>query len=118
MRYVHSFRVSAPLQAVSDFHSRSAGMAALTPPPILVQIHQAPEVLAGGDEMEFTLWLGPLPLRWVARIEDVSSTGFLDRQVRGPMSRWEHVHAFVAIDEVTTEIIDTVEVELRPHLLW
>ncbi len=118
MKFQHRFRVAAPLEAVADFHSRSASMAAITPPPIIVRVHRAPAVLQEGDEMEFTLWLGPLPLRWLARIEDVSATGFVDRQVRGPMQRWEHRHSYRPIDEATTEVVDEVEVELRRHLLW
>jgi ligand-binding SRPBCC domain-containing protein len=118
MRFQHRFRVDAPLADVAEFHSNSASMAAITPPPIIVQVHQAPVVLQDGDEMDFTLWLGPLPLRWLARIEDVTARGFVDRQVRGPMQRWEHRHSFVPSDDGATEVVDVVEVELRRHLLW
>jgi ligand-binding SRPBCC domain-containing protein len=64
------------------------------------------------------MWLGPLPLRWLARIEDVSPTGFTDRQVRGPFERWIHRHTFVPVDETTTAVLDEIELKLRPHLLW
>lgn len=30
---------------------------ALTPPPITVQLHRAPEKLTEGESMEYTLWL-------------------------------------------------------------
>ena len=93
-------------------------MAEITPPPILVQVHKAPEHLAEGDEMDFTLWLGPLPIHWVARFEDVTSTSFVDRQIRGPMRSWRHQHSFVAIDELTTDVVDEVELEVRPHPIW
>lgn len=120
MKYQHRFSVSAPIEAVASFHGRSEAMGAITPPPIVVQMHQAPATpsLAEGDEMDFTLWLGPLPLRWLARIEDVTPTGFVDRMVRGPMQRWEHRHRFVATDQTTTEVIDEVECEPRLHPLW
>lgn len=118
MKYQHRFRVSAPLQAVREFHSRSASMGAITPPPIVVRVHQAPEILEEGDEMDFTLWLGPLPMRWLARIEDVTPAGFLDRQVRGPMGSWQHRHSFVPIDASATEVVDDVELTIRPQLLW
>ena len=118
MRFQSRFRVNAPVQAVADFHSRSSAMAAITPPPILVQVHKAPEHLAEGDEMDFTLWLGPLPIHWVARFEDVTATSFVDRQVRGPMRSWRHQHSFVAIDELTTDVVDEVELEVRPHPIW
>ena len=118
MNYQSRFRVNAPVQAVADFHSRSSAMAAITPPPILVQVHRAPEHLAEGDEMDFTLWLGPLPIHWVARFEDVTATSFVDRQVRGPMRSWRHHHRFIAIDELTTDVVDEVELEVRPHPIW
>lgn len=110
MRYQHRFVVNAPLERVREFHSRSSGMGALTPPPVFVQMHRAPERLAEGDEMEFTLWLGPLPVHWLARMSDVTPTGFLDTQVRGPFARWEHRHTFAVVDADRSEVIDTLEV--------
>ncbi len=118
MKYHHSFRVRAPLTAVSNFHADSASMGAITPPPVIAQIHQAPERLQDGDEMDFTLWLGPLPLRWTARIENVGYNGFTDRQLRGPFRRWVHRHTFCPLDNSTTEVIDEVEAELHRHPFW
>ena len=118
MKYRHRFHVSAPLARVAEFHRRSASMAAITPPPIAVKLHRAPAVLADGDQMEFTMWLGPLPVRWLARIEAVSSTGFTDRQLRGPFAKWVHRHSFAAVDEQTTEVNDEVILSLRPHYFW
>ena len=118
MRYQHRFRVRAPLEAVADFHRLSKSMAAITPPPILVRVHRAPEIQREGDEMDFTLWVGPLPVRWVARIESVSPTGFTDHQRRGPFKRWTHRHSFVAIDGHITDVLDEVMVQLRAHPLW
>jgi ligand-binding SRPBCC domain-containing protein len=74
--------------------------------------------MGNGDEMDFTMWLGPLPVRWVARVEAVSPSGFLDRQMRGPFAAWVHRHRFVAVDKTTTEVIDEIEAQLKPHLLW
>jgi ligand-binding SRPBCC domain-containing protein len=118
MKYHHSFRIRAPLAAVTDFHARSASMGAITPPPIVAQIHQAPARLQEGTEMDFTLWLGPLPIRWVARIENVSYNGFTDRQLRGPFHSWVHRHHFRPVDETSTEVLDEIEAELKKHLFW
>ena len=118
MIYRHSFQVSATLAQVAEFHSRAASMAAITPPPILVRMHTAPSVLADSDQMDFTMWLGPLPVRWLARIEAVSPTGFTDRQLQGPFAEWVHRHTFAAVDEQTTEVIDEVTIRLRPHPFW
>ena len=118
MTFRHRFTVRAPLPRVAEFHARSASMAAITPPPIIVRIHQSPDVLADGDEMAFTLWMGPLPIRWRARIEDVSGSGFTDRQLSGPFTEWVHRHTFVALDEQTTEVIDEVTTRLSRHPFW
>jgi ligand-binding SRPBCC domain-containing protein len=118
MRYTHRFTVKAPLATVSEFHRRAASMAAITPPPIVTLFHRAPESLADGDVVDFTLWLGPLPVRWLAQIENVSPEGFTDRQLSGPFRLWQHGHKFVRRDERTTEVIDTVEWALRRHPVW
>jgi ligand-binding SRPBCC domain-containing protein len=118
MRYEHKFVVRTPLAAVADFHRQSSSMVAITPPPVRVRVHRAPEQLAGGDEMDFTLWLGFLPVRWLARIDEASATGFVDRQIRGPFNHWVHRHTFVARGDKLTEVRDEIEVELKRHLLW
>jgi ligand-binding SRPBCC domain-containing protein len=68
--------------------------------------------------MDFTMWLGPLPLNWLARIEDVSPNGFTDRQLRGPFREWIHRHTFAPVDETTTAVVDEIELELRAELWW
>ena len=118
MHYQHRFTVDAPLDEVAHFHSQSASMGAITPPPILVRLHSAPAILDDGAEMEFTMWLGPLPIRWRARIEQKSDTGFVDRQISGPFAQWEHLHTFVPIDVVRTEIVDQVTAQLSSHWFW
>ena len=118
MRYRHDFRVRATLADVARFHFRATSLKAITPPLIPVQLHDAPERMGDGDEMDFTMWMGPLPIRWEARVEDVSPTGFVDQQVRGPFEAWAHRHSFVAVDAETTEVVDEVEARLKPHALW
>lgn len=93
-------------------------MAVLTPPLVLVRIHKAPRRLVDGSEMEFTMWLGPLPVRWRAGIERIGGEGFLDRQVSGPFGSWVHRHSFRSLGERETEIQDWIEFSLKRHLLW
>ena len=112
MKYKHRFKVNAPLAEVADFHSQSASMGDITPPPAVVRVHEAPARLTEGDEMDFTIWLGPLPVHWKARIEDVSAAGFVDRQLEGPFRRWTHRHSFKPVNEKTTEVVDEIEFKL------
>jgi ligand-binding SRPBCC domain-containing protein len=93
-------------------------MPAITPPPMIVRVHAAPERLGSGDEMDFTLWAGPVPLRWVARIEQASEAGFTDRQLRGPFAAWAHRHSFVRANEHETDVVDEVEAQLKHHPFW
>lgn len=118
MKFTHTFRVNAPQAAVAEFHSRSASMGAITPPPMIVRVHTAPERLSSGDTMDFTLWAGPIPVRWAARIEDVSPDGFVDRQLQGPFASWVHRHRFVRVGDRTTDVVDEVEAELKRHPFW
>jgi ligand-binding SRPBCC domain-containing protein len=118
MEFEHRFRVQASVEEVSDFHSGSRSMAAITPPPIIVRVHSAPENLKNGDQMDFTLWAGPVPIRWMACIEDASVRGFTDRQLSGPFGTWAHRHEFVRVDENTTEVVDRIQATYKKHLWW
>lgn len=118
MNYRHRFQVRAPLDLVNDFHSHAASMALITPPPLSIRLHHAPEVLGEGDEMDFSLGAGPLSIRWVARIERVSTTGFTDRQIKGPFAEWVHQHSFIALNNESTEVVDEITLHLRSHPWW
>jgi ligand-binding SRPBCC domain-containing protein len=118
MKFQHRFRVRASLAAVAEFHSQTASLAALTPPPVIVRIHRAPAIQRTCDEVDFTMWFGPLPIRWLAQIDQVWDGGFVDRQVCGPFREWVHRHSFVPVDATTTEVIDEVQAELSSHWLW
>lgn len=112
MRFQHRFVVHAPLEDVRAFHTDTRSMAAITPPPIVVRVHEAPALLGEGDTMRFTLWLGPLPIRWAARFSDVGAEGFTDEQVAGPFALWKHRHAFVPLSGGRTEVRDVVVARL------
>ena len=118
MNYQHSFTVNATLQDVRNFHARSASMGAITPPPVIVRVHSAPEELGDGDTMDFTMWMGPLPVHWVAQIEAVTATSFVDRMIKGPFRKWVHRHSFVALAPNQTEVQDSLEIELSDNPFW
>lgn len=111
----YSFTVNAPLSAVQAFHSDTSALKRLTPPPTIVQLHSI-EPLAEGSVSKFTLWVGPLPLRWTAVHRNVSPRGFTDVQAAGPAARWEHTHTFTPLDADTTRIDEHIEFEHKPGL--
>lgn len=114
MKFHHRFRVRASLADVSSFHRLSASMGAITPPPIRVEVHKAPFELSSGDEMDFSLHLGPFQIHWIALIDDMTETGFSDTQVSGPFLRWTHRHSFIPIRAGVTEVDDLVTAEIQP----
>ncbi len=105
-----SFEVNAPQKSVRDFHHDTSALKRLTPPPTIVQLHSV-EPLAEGSISVFTLWIGPLPLRWTAVHRNVSDGGFTDIQTSGPAKKWEHTHSFIPISSTTTRIQEHIEYE-------
>lgn len=90
----YSFTVRASLQKVAGFHQDTNALRCLTPPPLWIQFHSI-EPLTEGSVSDFTLWFAFIPLRWVARHDNVDALhGFRDTQIEGPLARWEHLHTF------------------------
>ncbi len=115
----YRFTVAASLGAVRAFHGSTRVLRALTPPPMIARIHEF-GALEDGMVARFTLWLGPIPIHWTARHEDVSEQGFTDVQVDGPMASWRHTHRFVPLSERETEVVEHIEYAHPPGLrgLW
>jgi ligand-binding SRPBCC domain-containing protein len=110
-KFEYHFTVKASLERVAAFHHDSRVLKRLTPPPVIVQLHRF-DPLREGAVAEFTLWLGPLPFRWVAVHREVDPLrGFTDIQAKGPFKRWVHRHTFVAEGQEQTQVYDTIEYE-------
>lgn len=110
-----SFTVNAPLDAVAAFHDDTRALKILNPPGIFVQLHRV-DPLGEGSVSEFTLWMGPLPIRWRAVHSDVGLHGFTDTQESGPLAYWKHIHSFVAVDANTTRVSEHIEYRYAPGL--
>lgn len=111
----HTFTVDASLEAVRDFHHSTAALKKLSPPPMFVQLHSV-EPLGEGSTAEFTLWFGPLPIRWKAIHHNVTHFGFTDVQARGPALSWRHTHTFTPLSPHQTRVDDHIEFE--HHAGW
>jgi ligand-binding SRPBCC domain-containing protein len=106
-----SFTVRASLEAVAKFHHHTSVLKVLSPPPIFVQLHHV-EPLAEDSLSEFTLWFGPLPVRWKARHQNVDPLhGFTDVQISGPMKHWAHTHTFTDLGNDRVRINEHIEYE-------
>ncbi len=82
-----------------------------------MRVEEAAERLSAGDRMVLRMWMGPVPVRWVALIEESGPDGFVDTQIEGPFRRWRHRHRFKALAGGRTEVVDEIEAELGGGLL-
>jgi len=111
--FTYSFTVPAPRPAVAAFHRDTRVLKRLSPPPIFIQLHRF-EPLAENSEASFTMWFGPIPLRWRAVHTGVGPEGFTDTQLAGPLDRWQHKHRFTALDGGHTRIEEHIIFEHAP----
>jgi ligand-binding SRPBCC domain-containing protein len=110
------FRIEAPIAAIAAFHHDTTVLKKLTPPPVIVQIHRV-EPLAENSISVFTLWFGPLPLRWQAVHSGVHpNSGFVDTQSRGPMAAWRHHHSWSTLPGGMAEMREEIEFEHKAGL--
>ena len=116
-RFEKSSIVPATLEAVTRFHEAPRALARLTPPPILMQLHRDDRRSLTDGEIEFTLWFGPLPFRWIARHEPGPTPhSFVDSQIKGPLAFWRHEHIFTAVVG-GVELTDRITLAHRRNLL-
>lgn len=89
------------LQKMIAFHQEPSALATLTPPPIFVRLRRDDRTTFDEGELEFTLWFGPLPIRWLARHESgpIPTSSFADRMIEGPLAYWRHDHIFEEVPE-------------------
>ena len=114
--FTYTFQVNAPLAKVAEFHRDTRALKHLSPPPMFVQLHQV-EALGEGSKAEFTMWLGPIPIRWVAVHSEVDARhGFTDTQVEGPLKTWQHTHRFDALGEKKTQVKERIQYEYQSGL--
>lgn len=91
--------INTTLDKMMQFHEAPDAFAKLTPPPIFVQVHRDDRTSIREGEIEFTLWFGPIPFRWVACHEEgPTEWSFADRMTKGPMAYWRHEHIFTEVE--------------------
>ena len=89
--------INTTLDEMMRFHADPGALSKLTPPPIFMRVQRDDRRSIREGEIAFTLWFGPLPIRWLARHESgPAEHSFADRQIEGPMAHWRHEHIFEA----------------------
>ena len=105
------------VQQLWDFHAQPDAFRKLTPPPIIIQMRENKLKSLTEGTVDFNMWMGPLPIHWVARHEPGPiPTSFTDRQLTGPMAYWEHQHIFRAVPS-GVELTDHITLEHKPGII-
>ncbi len=90
--------IKTTLAEIKRFHEAPRALASLTPPPIRMKADRDGRRSLTEGEIEFTLYFGPVPIRWIARHEPgPTPDSFADVQLRGPLAYWRHEHIFTEV---------------------
>ncbi len=115
MRFVKESRIAAPPARVFAFHESPGALGRLTPPGERIVVERGGESLQVGSRVVLRMYLGPIPMRWVAEhVEYDPPRVFADRQVSGPFACWNHRH--VMLDDGAGGTILRDEIDFDPPL--
>jgi ligand-binding SRPBCC domain-containing protein len=104
--------IDASPEMLWRFHERPDILQILTPPWQPVQIIRREGSLGVGAISEFRLWIGIVPVQWVAvHTACEPNHYFVDEQQAGPMAFWKHRHQFEAQD-TQTQLTDAISYAL------
>ncbi len=105
-----SQRVPVPPERAFAFYADAGNLEPLTPPWLHFELTTPGRIeMAAGALLEYRLKLHRVPVRWQTRIESWEPPHrFVDVQLRGPYSLWEHTHTFEPAGEGETIIRDRV----------
>jgi ligand-binding SRPBCC domain-containing protein len=97
------------------FFAEAANLEAITPPWLHFAITTPTPIRMGeGTLIRYRLRLHGIPVRWMTEIVSWDPPhGFVDRQIRGPYRLWHHTHAFTALDDGRTRMVDRVRYAQR-----
>jgi ligand-binding SRPBCC domain-containing protein len=103
-------RIEGPVEQTFAFYGNALNLERITPPWLGFRVTtSAPIEMGVGTLIEYRLRLHRVPVRWRTRIEAWEPPRrFVDVQVRGPYSLWEHTHTFEEDGPRATIIHDRV----------
>ncbi len=97
--FEHSSIIKTTVEEMMAFHEQENAFGILTPPPVFIQVHRRDLNSIRDGEIAFTMWMGPVPVKWLAEHRPGPiETSFVDFQVKGPLKYWEHRHIFEPVE--------------------
>lgn len=105
-----SQHIERPIEEVFAFYGDARNLERITPPLLGFEVTTpGPIEMGAGTLIEYRLRLHRVPVRWRTRIEAWDPPRrFVDVQVKGPYSLWEHTHTFTEDGSGATLIEDRV----------
>lgn len=118
-RFEVSATVGRPVEQVWAAHEDVRLLERISPPFPAVRVVDPPTRCAEGTR--FTVHLEILPqapgIDWLVEIVSWEAPRrFVDRQVRGPFTHWEHIHQFSPLTDDSTLIVESIRFEFNPLL--
>jgi ligand-binding SRPBCC domain-containing protein len=103
-------RIERPIEEVFAFYGDAQNLERITPPWLGFEVTTpGPIEMRAGTLIEYRLRLHRVPVRWRTRIEAWEPPHrFVDIQIKGPYSLWEHTHTFEEDGPGATVIEDRV----------
>jgi len=103
-------RIERPIEEVFGFYGDARNLERITPAWLGFEVTTPGPIEMGvGARIEYRLRLHRVPVRWRTRIEAWEPPHrFVDVQVKGPYSLWEHTHTFEEDGPGATAIVDRV----------
>ncbi|NJL92342.1 MAG: TIGR01777 family protein [Anaerolineae bacterium] len=113
-----SVEVSAPVQALFDYHERPGAFLRINPPWEPVEVVEHTGGIRDGARVDIRLNIGPVPVRWLLTHQNYQhGVQFEDQQVRGPFAFWRHTHRTEPLDDTHSRLIDHIEYRLPMGVL-
>jgi ligand-binding SRPBCC domain-containing protein len=108
--FVRRTRIEATAEELFAWHAEPGALERLTPPWERVEVLDEGGGIEDGAEVVLRIHLGPVPVRWVARLSGcVPGRQFRDTQVRGPFAFWRHTHRMEPDGPAASWLEDRVE---------
>lgn len=111
MSFERETEITVSSEILRDWHFHPGAFRRLTPPWENAKVLQAPASLADGARAVIDVGPGPIPVHWVAE-HHLTEDGFIDRQVSGPFSEWEHRHRFLDEGDGRSRLVDSIRFRL------